>query len=51
MDVPALINHHRSGRLDLAGMVTSTHPLADLAVAFDEVRSGEVLRTVILPNS
>jgi Zn-dependent alcohol dehydrogenase len=51
VDVPALIDHHRSGRLDLAGMVTSTHPLADLAVAFDEVRSGEVLRTVILPNS
>ena len=51
VDVPALIDHHRSGRLDLAGMVTSTHPLADLAVAFHEVRSGEVLRTVILPNS
>lgn len=51
VDVPALIDHHRAGRLDLTGMVTSTHPLTDLAVAFDEVRSGEVLRTVILPNS
>ena len=51
VDVPALIDHHRAGRLDLTGMVTSPHPLADLAIAFDEVRSGEVLRTVILPNS
>ena len=51
VDVPTLIDHHRAGRLDLTGMVTSTHPLADLAIAFDEVRSGEVLRTVILPNS
>ena len=32
-------------------MVTSTHPLDDLATAFDEVRRGEVLRTVILPNA
>jgi len=51
VDVPALIDHHRAGRLDLTGMVTSTHPLADLETAFDEVRSGVVLRTVILPNS
>jgi len=51
VDVPALIEHHRTGRLDLAGMVTSTHPLDDLAAAFDEVRRGEVLRTVILPNA
>ena len=51
VDVPALIEHHRTGRLDLAGMVTSTHPLDDLAAAFEEVRRGEVLRTVILPNA
>lgn len=49
-DVPALIDHHRAGRLDLDGMVSSTHALDDIAEAFDEVWRGDVLRTVVLPN-
>jgi hypothetical protein len=31
-------------------MVSTTHPLDELEEAFGEVRRGEVLRTVILPN-
>ncbi|MEC8998961.1 MAG: zinc-binding dehydrogenase [Actinomycetota bacterium] len=50
-DVPALVEHHRAGRLDLHGMVSSTHTLDDIAEAFDEVWRGDVLRTVVLPNS
>jgi len=50
VDVPALLDHHRAGRLDLGGMVSTTHPLDELEEAFGEVRRGEVLRTVILPN-
>ena len=50
VDVPALLAHHRAGRLDLGGMVSTTHPLDELEEAFGEVRRGEVLRTVILPN-
>ncbi|MBC8365014.1 MAG: alcohol dehydrogenase catalytic domain-containing protein [Actinobacteria bacterium] len=50
VDIPRLIGHYRSGNLELDALVTSTHPLEDLDVAFDEVRRGEVLRTVILPN-
>ena len=49
-DVPALIEHHRAGRLDLEGMVSSTHALEDIAEAFEEVWRGDVLRTVVLPN-
>ncbi len=49
-DVPALIEHHRAGRLDLEGMVSSTHALEDIADAFEEVWRGDVLRTVVLPN-
>ena len=49
-DVPALIEHHRAGNLDLHGMVSSTHALDDAAEAFDQVWRGEVLRTVVLPN-
>lgn len=49
-DVPALVEHHRDGRLDLHGMVSSTHPLDDIAEAFDEAWRGDVLRTVVLPN-
>jgi len=50
VDGPALLDHHRAGRLDLGGMVSTTHPLDELEEAFGEVRRGEVLRTVILPN-
>ena len=50
VDIPALLDHHRAGRLNLGGMVSTTHPLDELEEAFGEVRRGEVLRTVILPN-
>ena len=30
--------------------MTTTHSLEDIDLAFDEVRRGKVLRTVILPN-
>lgn len=50
VDVPALVDHHRSGRLDLAGMVSSTHTLDEIQDAFNEVWRGDVVRTVVLPN-
>jgi S-(hydroxymethyl)mycothiol dehydrogenase len=48
LDFPALVSHARGGRLDLAGMVTKTIGLEDVAQAFDEMRSGDVIRSVIL---
>ena len=50
IDVPALIDHHRAGRLDLTGMISSTHDLEHIQDAFDDVWRGDVLRTVVLPN-
>ncbi len=50
VDIPTLIDHHRAGRLDLAGMVSSTHTLDDIQHAFDEAWRGDVVRTVVLPN-
>ena len=37
------------GRLDLAGMVTRTAGLDGFAEAFDEMRAGTAIRTVLLP--
>ena len=48
LDFPALVSHARDGRLDLAGMVTKTIGLDDVAQAFDEMRSGDVIRSVIV---
>ncbi len=49
-DIPRLIDHYRAGDFELDALVTTTHPLEDIDLAFDEVRRGKVLRTVILPN-
>jgi len=35
------------GRLDLAGMVTKTIALEDVDRAFDELKAGDVIRSVI----
>jgi S-(hydroxymethyl)mycothiol dehydrogenase len=48
LDFPALASHAREGRLDLAGMVTKTIALDEVAQAFDDMRSGDVIRSVIL---
>jgi Zn-dependent alcohol dehydrogenase len=49
-DIPRLIDHYRAGDFELDALVTTTHSLEDIDLAFDEVRRGKVLRTVILPN-
>ena len=48
VDVPELLDHYLAGRLELDAMVSSTHPLDDIDAAFDEVRRGQVVRTVIV---
>jgi S-(hydroxymethyl)mycothiol dehydrogenase len=37
------------GRLDVAGMVTKTITLDDVAQAFEEMKAGDVIRSVIVP--
>ena len=37
-----------AGKIDLAGMVTKRVGLEDVAQAFDDLKAGEVIRSVIL---
>ena len=48
-DFPQLAQWALDGQLDLAAMVTRTAPLADWAEAFDAMRAGDVIRTVLTP--
>jgi S-(hydroxymethyl)glutathione dehydrogenase/alcohol dehydrogenase len=41
LDIPALVEHLRAGRLDLAGMVTDRVDLAGVPAAFERMQSGE----------
>lgn len=46
-DFPRLLQLALDGRLDLAGMVTKTIALEDVDRAFDELKAGDVIRSVI----
>jgi len=48
-DFPRLAQWAIEGKLDLAGMVTRTAPLDDWSEAFDAMRGGDVIRTVLTP--
>ncbi|MEU8934322.1 S-(hydroxymethyl)mycothiol dehydrogenase [Streptomyces sp. NPDC048409] len=47
-DFPMLVDLHLQGRLDLAAFVTETIGLGDVEEAFDRMRSGDVLRSVVV---
>lgn len=48
-DFPRLAQWALEGKLDLASMVTRTAPLAGWSDAFDAMRGGDVIRTVLVP--
>jgi Zn-dependent alcohol dehydrogenase len=48
LDFPQLVQWAREGKIDLAGMVTKRVGLEDVAQAFDDLKAGEVIRSVIL---
>jgi Zn-dependent alcohol dehydrogenase len=48
-DFPRLAAWALEGKLDLAGMVTRTGALEDWNEAFDAMREGDVIRTVLRP--
>jgi S-(hydroxymethyl)mycothiol dehydrogenase len=48
-DFPRLAQWALEGKLDLASMVTRTGSLDDWSAAFDAMRSGDVIRTVLTP--
>jgi len=47
-DFPMILELNRQGRIDLQKLVTSTLPLQRINEAFDAMRAGEQLRTVIM---
>jgi S-(hydroxymethyl)glutathione dehydrogenase / alcohol dehydrogenase len=47
-DLPLLVDLHRRGRLNLAGLVSERVPLEKINEAVDHVRSGAVARSVIV---
>ncbi|MFD9210594.1 S-(hydroxymethyl)mycothiol dehydrogenase [Streptomyces sioyaensis] len=47
-DFPVLIDRYLSGRLDLDGFVTETIALDEVESAFDKMRAGTVLRSVVV---
>jgi S-(hydroxymethyl)mycothiol dehydrogenase len=47
-DFPILIDLYRQGRLDLDAFISETITLDDVEAAFDKMRRGDVLRSVVL---
>jgi len=46
-DFPRILALWRAGRLDLEGMVTARRPLTEITTAFDDMKAGRGLRTVL----
>ena len=49
-DFPLLVQLAESGRLDLASMVSRRLTLTEATAAFDAMRAGEVIRSVLIPS-
>ena len=47
-DIPALVEHYRSGRLKLDELISNRYPLEGINEAIAEVKTGAVLRNVII---
>lgn len=47
-DFPMLVDLHRQGRFDLGAFVSETIGLGDIEPAFEKMRNGEVLRSVVV---
>jgi S-(hydroxymethyl)mycothiol dehydrogenase len=47
-DFPTLINLYLAGRLDLDGFVSETIALDEVEQAFDKMKAGKVLRSVVV---
>jgi len=47
-DLPMLVDLYRQGRFDLGAFVSETIGLGDIEAAFEKMRKGEVLRSVVV---
>jgi S-(hydroxymethyl)glutathione dehydrogenase/alcohol dehydrogenase len=48
-DIPLFLDLWKAGKLDLEGLVTQTLRLDDVNGAFEDMESGKVIRTVLVP--
>lgn len=49
IDIPALVDRYMDGQLKLDPLISGRRPLAEAAQAFDDLESGAVLRTLLIP--
>ncbi|MCI0157660.1 Zn-dependent alcohol dehydrogenase [Leifsonia shinshuensis] len=49
IDIPALVDRYMDGQLKLDPLISGRRPLAEAAQAFDDLESGSVLRTLLIP--
>lgn len=49
IDIPALVDRYMDGQLKLDPLISARRPLAEAAEAFDDLESGEALRTLLIP--
>lgn len=49
IDIPALVDRYMDGQLKLDALVWASRPLGEAAAAFDDLESGEALRTLLIP--
>ncbi|WP_430645127.1 alcohol dehydrogenase catalytic domain-containing protein [Agromyces sp. GXS1127] len=49
IDIPALVDRYMDGQLKLDPLISSRRPLDEAAQAFDDLESGEALRTLLIP--
>ncbi|WP_226043087.1 Zn-dependent alcohol dehydrogenase [Natrinema sp. DC36] len=49
-DIPKLADLYLDGRLDLDALLTDSYSLSELGDAFDALRDGEVIRSVVRPD-
>lgn len=49
IDIPALVDRYMDGQLILDPLISSRRPLAEAAEAFEELESGQALRTLLIP--
>ncbi len=49
IDIPALVDRYMDGQLKLDPLISARQPLAEVASAFDDLETGEALRTLLIP--
>ena len=49
IDIPALVDRYMDGQLKLDPLISGRRPLSEAAEAFDDLESGTVLRTLLIP--